>query len=90
MPGVSSTKTQVVAGTRTEQLVTRRIASSHLSSHSTCCRFLQNVRPPLKDVPQQFHKLIERCWDKDPDARPDFEEICTILEGMVTKNTKKG
>lgn len=43
----------------------------------------------MKDVPPLFHKLIQRCWDRDPDARPDFEEISGILEGMVSKNTKK-
>ncbi|CAI5511134.1 unnamed protein product [Closterium sp. Naga37s-1] len=39
-----------------------------------------NLRPPTKDCPSQITKLITRCWDRDPEKRPDFDEIAAYLE----------
>jgi len=44
----------------------------------------QGWRPTL---PKEFYpgmiKLIWRCWDDDPDKRPDFDEIVGLLMGDV-------
>jgi hypothetical protein len=32
------------------------------------------------DCPQKLRELMEMCWKKEPDERPDFERICSILE----------
>ncbi|CAI5972126.1 unnamed protein product [Closterium sp. NIES-65] len=39
-----------------------------------------NLRPPTKDCPSQITKLVTRCWDRDPEKRPDFDEIVAYLE----------
>ncbi|CAI7899529.1 unnamed protein product [Closterium sp. NIES-53] len=43
-----------------------------------------DLRPPIKDCPSQLTKLITRCWDRDPDVRPDFDEIVKTLEGIAS------
>lgn len=35
-----------------------------------------DVHPPLS-------KLIQQCWDEDPNLRPSFSEITVELEGML-------
>ena len=43
--------------------------------------FLQDARPPLPaSCPQAFSHLINRCWSTNPDKRPQFEEIVSLLE----------
>eukprot|EP00475_Leptophrys_vorax_P016597 TRINITY_DN23068_c0_g1_i1.p1 TRINITY_DN23068_c0_g1~~TRINITY_DN23068_c0_g1_i1.p1 ORF type:complete len:177 (-),score=3.67 TRINITY_DN23068_c0_g1_i1:243-701(-) len=41
-----------------------------------------DLRPPTKDCPPQLTKLITRCWDRNPDKRPDFDEIVSFLENL--------
>ncbi|XP_062196792.1 serine/threonine-protein kinase STY8-like [Phragmites australis] len=46
------------------------------------------VRQGLRlDIPASVHprltKLIQGCWDEDPDVRPSFAEIIVELEGML-------
>ncbi|KAK8836215.1 hypothetical protein M9Y10_039847 [Tritrichomonas musculus] len=41
----------------------------------------KGIRPQfIDDVPSCFRKLIERCWNNDPDKRPTFDEIVHLLE----------
>lgn len=45
---------------------------------------LQNARPPLPSAcPQAFRHLIKRCWSRNPDKRPHFDEIVSVLETYV-------
>jgi hypothetical protein len=44
-----------------------------LRLHQTGCRWNEEVPVPLK-------RLVERCWDTDYDKRPNFDEICDLLE----------
>lgn len=41
----------------------------------------KNARPPLPSkCPWAFSDLINRCWSSNPDKRPHFDEIVSILE----------
>ncbi|MCL7025439.1 hypothetical protein MKW94_013742 [Papaver nudicaule] len=41
----------------------------------------KNARPPLHpSCPIAFSSLIKRCWASNPNKRPHFEEIVSILE----------
>ena len=38
-------------------------------------------RPKITvDLPNCYHRLIERCWSQDPNDRPTFDEIVQILK----------
>ncbi|PSR89587.1 Serine/threonine-protein kinase [Actinidia chinensis var. chinensis] len=44
----------------------------------------KNARPPLPpSCPVAFRHLINRCWSSNPNKRPHFEEIVTILESYA-------
>ncbi|RID72066.1 hypothetical protein BRARA_C03971 [Brassica rapa] len=52
------------------------------------------LRPPIpKTCTPEWKKLMEQCWDIDPDARPPFTEITSRLRSMsmelVTKSKKR-
>ncbi|KAL0799583.1 hypothetical protein Bca101_054758 [Brassica carinata] len=52
------------------------------------------LRPPVpKTCSPEWKKLMEQCWDIDPDARPPFTEITSRLRSMsmelVTKSKKR-
>ncbi|KAF8390409.1 hypothetical protein HHK36_024935 [Tetracentron sinense] len=41
----------------------------------------KNARPPLPAAcPMAFSHLVSRCWSSNPDKRPHFKEIVSILE----------
>ena len=41
-------------------------------------------KPPVdrKDMPQPYGKLIDDCWQEDPEERPTFAAILQRLRGM--------
>ncbi|KAH7528476.1 hypothetical protein FEM48_Zijuj05G0076300 [Ziziphus jujuba var. spinosa] len=44
----------------------------------------KNARPPLPSAcPRAISHLINRCWSSNPDKRPHFDEIVSILEGYA-------
>ncbi|XP_068638943.1 serine/threonine/tyrosine-protein kinase HT1-like [Aristolochia californica] len=44
----------------------------------------KNARPPLPATcPLAFSHLINKCWSTNPDKRPQFEEIVSILESYT-------
>ncbi|XP_010251265.1 PREDICTED: serine/threonine-protein kinase HT1-like [Nelumbo nucifera] len=44
----------------------------------------KNARPPLPPTcPLAFHHLTSRCWSSNPDKRPHFDEIVSILESYA-------
>ena len=52
----------------------------------------QNVtdgkRPKIPDsTPSNWKDLIERCWHQDPNKRPNFTEICDLLESGTFVNS---
>lgn len=45
---------------------------------------VQNARPPFPaECPAAFRNLISRCWSMNPNKRPHFDEIVSILEGYA-------
>jgi hypothetical protein len=36
-----------------------------------------------KIVPKEMKELMQQCWDTDPNERPSFEEIVSILENVL-------
>jgi serine/threonine protein kinase len=50
----------------------------------------EKTRPHIPDsVVPEVRNLIEDCWSDDPNARPSFESILSILEKMKFKMTPK-
>ncbi|KAB2090176.1 hypothetical protein ES319_A03G107100v1 [Gossypium barbadense] len=46
--------------------------------------FMQDARPLLpSSCPLAFSHLINRCWSSNPEKRPQFEEIVSILESYA-------
>jgi len=44
---------------------------------------LEGMRPPIPtSCPSAYAKLMQACWDQDPEARPDFGEILNRLSKM--------
>ncbi|KAK8897369.1 hypothetical protein M9Y10_015313 [Tritrichomonas musculus] len=50
---------------------------------------VQNERPILHDyIPESFQNLLKKCWDQDPEKRPNFDQIVEFLKsdrGIITK-----
>uniref|UniRef100_A0A453DMR2 Serine-threonine/tyrosine-protein kinase catalytic domain-containing protein n=1 Tax=Aegilops tauschii subsp. strangulata TaxID=200361 RepID=A0A453DMR2_AEGTS len=43
---------------------------------------VQNARPPLPaSCPVAMSHLISQCWATNPERRPQFDDIVTVLEG---------
>ena len=42
------------------------------------------------DISQTMKELIEKCWDQNPEKRPDFDVICDVLlkevDNMIAEN----
>ncbi|KAJ7945876.1 Serine/threonine protein kinase [Quillaja saponaria] len=44
----------------------------------------KNARPPLpSECPLAFSHLINRCWSSNPDKRPHFNDIVSLLESYA-------
>lgn len=47
----------------------------------------QKRRPPIpKSAPQWLHTLLSRCWFENPEKRPTFAEIRSILDSTADAN----
>eukprot|EP01097_Dermamoeba_algensis_P010016 TRINITY_DN7225_c0_g1_i1.p1 TRINITY_DN7225_c0_g1~~TRINITY_DN7225_c0_g1_i1.p1 ORF type:complete len:535 (-),score=119.92 TRINITY_DN7225_c0_g1_i1:47-1573(-) len=71
------------------ELLTGKAPFSHHNkmktfSHAIC---VLRERPPLDALPagtpESCKKLMVRCWDQDPNERPDFEEIVPELASVM-------
>lgn len=48
----------------------------------------QNLRPGIpRCCPQSLANIMRKCWDANPDRRPDMDEVVRLLEAI---NTSKG
>lgn len=64
------------------ELLTKEIAFSGLSSTMIANEVACNDQRPLipQNCPANLMKFIQDCWATDPKKRPDFDEICLMLE----------
>ena len=48
----------------------------------------EDMRPKIseRESPAPFLDMMKKCWDRDQDKRPYFDEIITLLEGMNFKS----
>ena len=44
-------------------------------------QLLQKLRPEIpRSCPKSIADLMQRCWDADPNKRPEMEEVVSMLE----------
>lgn len=45
----------------------------------------QNLRPDIpRCCPSSFANIMKRCWDANPERRPDMDEVVKLLEAIDT------
>lgn len=45
----------------------------------------QNVRPEIpKCCPTSLASVMKKCWDANPEKRPDMDEVVRLLEAIDT------
>ena len=45
----------------------------------------QNLRPEIpRCCPSSLANVMKRCWDANPDKRPEMDEVVSMLEGIDT------
>ncbi|PKY60963.1 kinase-like protein [Rhizophagus irregularis] len=44
-------------------------------------------KPIDDDTPQDYQKLYQKCWDDEPNSRPDIERVYEILSQLKTENS---
>lgn len=55
--------------------------------HLCLCCFGQNLRPEIPDCcPSAMASIMRRCWDANPEVRPEMEEVVRLLESLDTSN----
>ncbi|XP_035843058.1 integrin-linked protein kinase 1-like [Helianthus annuus] len=54
-------------------------------------RAYEHSRPPLSSClyPEPVKMLLKRCWHRNPDVRPKFEDIITELEYVLEIEQRK-
>ncbi|XP_039068623.1 serine/threonine-protein kinase STY13-like [Hibiscus syriacus] len=54
-----------------------------LRSHISVVR--QNLRPEIpRCCPSSLANVMKRCWDANPDRRPEMDEVVSMLESIDT------
>ena len=47
--------------------------------------FLQNLRPEIpRCCPNTLANVMKRCWDAQPEKRPEMDEVVKMLEAIDT------
>ena len=47
------------------------------------CTSIDAQRPERGRIPQSCWELMEKCWNKNPEDRPNFEEVVRDLEQIL-------
>jgi len=46
---------------------------------------VENQRPEVPEhLDKEYASLMQKCWDQNPEERPDFEEILSVLENIYS------
>lgn len=66
------------------EIATRKPPYKNISGITVANRVVSNdLRPKIDEkIPSQWAKLMVKCWQKNPDARPRFSEIISALNHM--------
>ena len=84
-PETSSHSAKAAAARQLEERhVLVEISDAARASFLVCERGLRPPIPP--DAPQWLHTLLSRCWYEDPQKRPKFDEIISILTATHEDN----
>src|SRR6266498_1988600 len=61
-------------------VVEREILSYHIGHH--------NLREkPIKITPLEYQQLYQKCWDHDPEKRPDINQVYEMLSQFNINDT---
>ena len=66
--------------------VTRKVPFPEMKSFPVFKRKVcfENVRPPVSDdIPVGIRDLIHRTWHRNPEVRPSFGEIITMIDDLL-------
>ncbi|GLJ22040.1 hypothetical protein SUGI_0412970 [Cryptomeria japonica] len=66
------------------------MAYAHLSfSEFTAAVVTRNVRPKIpRSCPTSLATVIKKCWDENPEKRPEMDEVVELLEKIDTRKGK--
>lgn len=66
------------------ELLTLKVPFAELRGMQVALAVLnRSERPPMPEsAPKEFADLIERCWSKDPAARPSFAVVIPLLQTL--------
>lgn len=67
------------------EVATGKLAFRNLSQFQLINHILvEQQREPIPDTVTEFTKdLIEQCWSQNPEDRPSFAEICSLLSNKA-------
>eukprot|EP01095_Lingulamoeba_sp_RSL-Kostka_P018132 TRINITY_DN97_c0_g1_i1.p1 TRINITY_DN97_c0_g1~~TRINITY_DN97_c0_g1_i1.p1 ORF type:complete len:523 (+),score=211.21 TRINITY_DN97_c0_g1_i1:57-1625(+) len=71
------------------EIVTQQIPFPEMNSFPVFKRAIciQNVRPPINDISNENIKnLLTDCWDRNPAARPGFDQIIDMLNIITVES----
>eukprot|EP01101_Sappina_pedata_P002148 TRINITY_DN12408_c0_g1_i1.p1 TRINITY_DN12408_c0_g1~~TRINITY_DN12408_c0_g1_i1.p1 ORF type:complete len:518 (-),score=154.87 TRINITY_DN12408_c0_g1_i1:33-1382(-) len=46
---------------------------------------ISGERPPVNGIHPVIVEFLNQCWNKDPNLRPEFPEICSLLDSIMLK-----
>src|SRR6185312_9613303 len=53
------------------------------------CDIMSGLRPSMPDsAPEEYKKLAERCWDADPDKRPNLSSLVHDIDQLLEEVKK--
>src|SRR5436190_3170523 len=54
-----------------------RIPFLNNEPHNIWLKICNGLREtPVDDTPLKYRQLYQKCWDTDPDSRPDINKVC--------------
>ncbi|ETO29225.1 Kelch repeat-containing protein [Reticulomyxa filosa] len=87
-----STKSDVYSfGITLWELLTGQEPYADVDPVNTAVEVLVSQKRPkmYETIPPKIQKLMKRCWDSDPNTRPDFAEIIQILTKFIDRAQKQ-
>ncbi|KAJ3676826.1 hypothetical protein LUZ60_002550 [Juncus effusus] len=69
------------------ELVTGKLPFENMTAVQAAYVIVNNGTRPIvpHDCPYMLREIMTRCWDSDPDSRPEFTEVIRMLECTLIK-----